>query len=278
MTSPVPAASSLLSARDPAPVTVSNPSGRSPVLLTVEHAGRAVPAILGDLGVEPAGMDRHIAWDVGAAALGEALSALLDAPLLCQPYSRLVIDCNRPFEAPDLIPEVSDGTPVPANRGLGDAARRRRFEAIHQPFHRAVAQVLDERAARGVSTLLVSLHSFTPMLAVEGRQRPWQLGLLHGRDARLAEVLMNAFVQRNPGICCAFNEPYTIDCISDYTVPVHGEARGLPNVLLEIRNDEIADGEGRARWAAMLATALSAAAQDLAGPAAHRPPPSLPEP
>lgn len=279
-TPPVSPAGSLLSDRDAAPFSILNPSGRSHILLTVEHAGRAVPSALGDLGIPASEMERHIAWDIGAAALGGQLSALLDAPLLCQPYSRLVIDSNRPLDAPDLVPEVSDGTLVPANCGLSDADRCQRYDEIHQPFHHAVSKVLDERAESGTPTLLVSLHSFTKMLAVEGRERPWKLGILHGSDARLAEALMNEFAKRFPAVCCAFNEPYTIDYISDYSVPVHGEARGLPNVLLEIRNDEIADAPGRARWASMLAAALSAAAESLAPmpvPAAQQSSPSSPE-
>ncbi len=246
----------LLGAADPAPVEIVNPDGRGPLALICEHAGRAVPAALGDLGIAAEAFDRHIAWDVGAAGVARRLSALLDAPLALQPYSRLVVDCNRPFDAPDAIPAVSDGTAIPANAGLPDAARRARFDAIHAPFHAAVGGMLDRRAG---PTALVMIHSFTPRLRTEGVARPWALGVLHFRDDRLARALMAEALRLRPGLSAAFNEPYGCDDLSDYAAPVHGEGRGLPYALLEIRNDLIADASGQADWAGFLAEALTAA-------------------
>jgi len=249
----------VLSPHDPDPVAIVNPDGKSVFLLTCEHAGRAIPKRLGDLGIPRADMDRHIAYDVGAETLSRRLSARLDAPLVMQRYSRLVVDCNRPFEAVDCFPEASDGTTVPANVGLGQQAQRQRFDEIHQPFHRAVAALLDRRAAEAKPTTLVSVHSFTPRLQ-GGSPRPWFVGALSNRDDSFAQRFLAAFRAAHPEIPCAHNEPYVVDDLSDYTIPVHGEARGLPYLLLEIRNDLILDRDGQQRWAALVADALAAAA------------------
>lgn len=270
-------AGALLGPSDPPPVEVVNEAGRSRILLICEHAGRAVPEALGRLGLPDAAFERHIAWDIGAEGVARRLSALLDAPLVMQRYSRLVVDCNRPFAAPDAIPEVSDTTEVPGNRGLTEADRRARFAAIHTPFHDTVAALLDAltAAATGSATgagpgtepqpgpVPVMVHSFTPMLWREGRPRPWHLGLLHGPDDRLAQPLMAAVRARRPALELAFNQPYSCSDLTDYSVPVHAGARGLPHVLLEIRNDLIATPEGQQDWAALLAEALREAAAPL---------------
>lgn len=249
----------LLSARDPLPVVTVNADGRSRFVLSCEHAGRVIPERLGDLGVAQPDMDRHIAWDVGAEGVSRRLSALLDAPLVLQRYSRLVIDCNRPFDAPDCFPEVSDGTPVPGNLGLIERDRRQRFDEIHQPFHRELARLLDRRATFDrPAAILVAVHSFTPRL-VGGAPRPWQLGVLSNRDSSFAKLFLTAFQARNPGMRSSHNEPYLVEDQTDYTIPVHGEARGLPHLLLEIRNDLISDAEGQRKWAALIADALIAA-------------------
>ena len=243
----------ILSGGDPEPVETVNLGGASTFLLTCEHAGRAVPSRLGDLGVKSSEFDRHIAYDIGAEGLARMLSSLLDAPLFLQRYSRLVVDCNRPFEAPDCIPEISDGTVVPANKALSQASRRQRYLEIHAPFHRAVGAFLDRREAR-TPTILISVHSFTPRLA--GKDRTWLVGALSNQDRTFADRFLSDFVAANPGIAAAHNEPYVVDDMSDYTIPVHGEARGIPHVLLEIRNDQIATPEGQAIWAQLLSDVL----------------------
>jgi len=248
----------VLSPRDPEPVELVNAGGVSPFVLSCEHAGRAIPENLGDLGVQAADMERHIAYDIGAEGVSRRLSAALDAPLVLQRYSRLVIDCNRPFDAPDCMPAVSDGTAVPANAGLAEEARRQRFAAIHEPFHDTLAGLLDRRGEAGQPAVLVSVHSFTPRLK-GGPQRPWALGVLSNRDDSFADAFLSAFQAANPNIISAHNEPYVVDDLSDYTIPVHGERRGLPHLLLEIRNDLIADEAGQSRWAKLVAEALVAA-------------------
>ena len=234
-------------------------AGRSAIVLTCEHAGRILPRSLGDLGLNAPEMDRHIAYDIGAAGLSRMLAERLDAPLLMQRYSRLVVDCNRPFDGSDCFPEVSDGTMIPANHGLSEDDRRERYRQIHVPFHRAVSAVISGRLADGFPVVLVSVHSFTQQMASTGDIRTCDLGLLFNRDPRFSHALMDAITGQEPDLRVEFNTPYSVDDQSDYTVPVHGEANGIPHVLLEIRNDLIAAEAGQRRWTDILAAALEAA-------------------
>lgn len=259
-----PAKPRVLSQNDPEPFEIVNAGGRSRVVLLCEHAGRVVPATLGDLGIAPSEFDRHIAYDIGAEGVSRRLSELLDAPLALQPYSRLVVDCNRTFDTVDCVPEVSDTTPIPANTGLSQAERRARYDEIHQTFHRQVKRLLDTRAEPD-RTVLVTIHSFTPRLLETGRDRPWELGLLYMRDDRFARRLMPAIQARRPRLAAAFNEPYRGSELSDYAIPVHGESRGIEHVLIEIRNDLIASREGQGEWAAFLADAIRDATTGQAG-------------
>jgi predicted N-formylglutamate amidohydrolase len=249
----------LSSDRDPAPAGVANPNGGAVFVLTCEHAGRHVPAGLRDLGIPAAEMDRHIAYDIGAEGLARRLADALDAPLVLQRFSRLVVDCNRPFDAPDCFPSVSDGTRVPANEKLSEQERRRRFEEIHQPFHRAVARLLDRRASTATPAILISIHSFTPQLT-GGETRPWLVGALSNRDPRFAERFVALFRAAHPDTSCAHNEPYVVDDHTDYTIPIHGEKRGLPHLLLEMRNDMIGDAMGQERWSRLIADSRTGAA------------------
>jgi predicted N-formylglutamate amidohydrolase len=244
----------LLAPTDPAPAELVAPDAGAPLVLVCEHGGRLLPRALAAAAPAPRDMARHIAWDVGAAALARGLAAALRAPLALQPYSRLVIDCNRPRHAPDLAPAVSDGTPVPFNRALGEADLDARWQSIHRPFHAAVAGLLDARGP----VALAAIHSFTPRLR-GGPPRPMMAGLLARADLRLAEALRASLLAAEPGLAVALNAPYRIEDDSDYTLPVHGEARGLPNVLIEVRNDLIAGPDGVARWTGLLARALGEA-------------------
>lgn len=255
----------LLQAGDPGPVEWVNSAGRSSIFLTCEHAGRTVPADLGDLGIPAEEMDRHIAYDVGAEGVARGLAERLDAALVLQRYSRLVIDCNRPFEAKDCIVTTSDGTVVPANADIPDLDRRRRYVEIHQPLHEAIAVALDQRQAAGKPLFLVSVHSFTPVMRATGAVRDFELGLLYNLDARLAERLAETFRAANPDLTVRLNEPYHVDDVSDYTIPVHGEKRGIPHVLLEVRNDLINDTRGQQEWADRLAGPLRLAADRIEG-------------
>lgn len=245
----------MLSQADPAVVTVTNRGGASPLLLIGDHAGRAVPRRLSGLGLAPPAMDLHIAWDIGVAGLGRLLARRLDACFLAQAYSRLVIDCNRrPGEA-SSIAQVSDGVVVPGNSDLDpDQAEARRLE-IYQPYQDAIAEELDRRSAAGEACVLVSLHSFTPVFA--GQARPWRMGVLHRGDSAFSAAVL-ARLQGELRDQVGDNQPYRMD-ETDNTVPLHVDARGIDYVELEVRQDLIAEPNGQAWAAEVIARALSAA-------------------
>jgi predicted N-formylglutamate amidohydrolase len=249
----------LLGHDDPAPFSVVHVEGLSPYVLLADHAGQRVPRRLRDLGLPRAELDRHIGWDIGIAGVTRHLAALLDAHAILQTYSRLVIDCNRPLASPTLIPEVSDHTVIPGNAGLSAAQRRQRIEEIHAPYHAHIDKVLDGRGDQGRPTLLVMMHSFTPVMA--GAQRPWHAGVLYHRDTRLAHALLQA-LREEGDLVVGDNQPYLVSDTSDYAVPVHGEGRGLLHVELEIRQDLIADEVGQQAWAQRLARVFKAMAAD----------------
>lgn len=231
-------------------VAVRNRRGRGAFVLACEHASNHVPPGYRGLGLDDAALERHIAWDIGACALAERLAALLDAPLVHATHSRLLIDLNRDPAAPDSIVERSEDTAIPGNHGLAPGERLRRRQWLYEPFHAALAGVLDERAAASRPTALVSIHSFTPTYL--GQSRPWHAGLIFRDDRRLSEPLLAA-LQRDRDLCVGVNQPYGPGDGVYHTIGRHGEGRGLPCAMLEVRNDQIADAEGQARWAARLA-------------------------
>jgi predicted N-formylglutamate amidohydrolase len=238
----------LLGTDEPPPVELVNAGGQSSAVLVCDHAANRVPRRLGCLGLSAVQLADHIGWDPGAADVARRLSALLDAPLVLSGYSRLVIDCNRPLRSAGSIAEQSDGVPVPGNRGLSPWERESRINALYRPYHDAIDRLLDGRTRR--PSLLLSIHSFTPVL--NGRPRPWHIGISHWRDRRLA-ALMLGVLARSGDFTVGDNAPYPIDADIDYTLPVHGEGRGLPGVMIEIRQDGIRTAAGTAAWAARLA-------------------------
>jgi predicted N-formylglutamate amidohydrolase len=246
----------LLDPDEPDPVALDNETGSSIFFLTCDHAGRAFPRRLGRLGLPESETLRHIAWDIGIGAVGQRLSRLLDAAVVLQTYSRLVIDCNRDPDVPSSIPEISETTEIPGNRGLGEEARAARVEAIFRPYHNRIAAALDRRAAETRESVLVALHSFTPVF--KGVSRPWQVAVLFNRDRRLAHSLAE-LLRAEGNLFVGENEPYAVSDLTDYTVPVHGERRGLLHVEIEIRQDLIADSAGQKEWAERLARLLPAA-------------------
>ena len=251
-------AESVLGPEDPAPFALFNAAGTSPFLLIGDHAGSAVPSHLKLLGLQPDDLGRHIAIDIGVLGLGQALALLLDAPFVHQPYSRLVIDCNRLPARPDAIPEVSDGTPIPGNRHLSDRARDARAAAIHRPYHAAIAALLDTRLATAQETILLSLHSFTPEM--DGVARPWDVGVLHGSGrTRFAHALRDALADQ-ADLIVGDNEPYAMD-ETDYTIPFHAFARDLRYAEIEVRQDLVGNPSGQEAWATRLAVAARRAAE-----------------
>ena len=259
----VPEIPKLLGAGDPPPVRVLRPEGRSRFLLTADHAGRAIPRRLGDLGLPENERMRHIAWDIGIAGVTELLSGALDATAVLQAYSRLVIDCNRRPEWPSSIPTISELTAIPGNEGLSSEEREARRREIFQPYHEKIAALLDRRSAAGRPTVLVAMHSFTPVF--KGVARTVEAGILYNpndRDTRLPAILLD-LLRAEGDLVVGDNQPYAITDSSDYTVPVHGEGRALPHVEIEIRQDLIADAGGQVAWAARLAHVLPLAAARL---------------
>lgn len=252
----------LLGADDPDPVWIANAAGASNLLLTCDHAGLQVPAALGSLGVSAADMRRHIACDIGVEALGRLLAEQLDAVCIGQRYSRLVIDCNREPGSEGSIAEISDGTRIPGNLGLTAAQAATRRSEIFDPYHARIVAELDARRERRQPCALILLHSFTPVW--DGIARPWHIGLLYNRDARLARTLQQALQQQNAAdLLVGDNQPYSGSDGTDYALNRYGEARGLPYVELEIRQDLIGDSNGQQRWAERLARALPVAVSAL---------------
>jgi len=243
----------LLGVSDTPPVFELNATSRSPFLFTSDHYGRLIPKPLGDLGLPETELTRHIAWDIGIAGVADRLSNMLGAHLIAQRYSRLVIDCNRPPRVASSIPRLSEATTIPGNEGLSreDAELRRR--AIFDPYHRRIDEVIDRRLAAKQPTILVSLHSFTPVYA--GVRRPWHIGTLYHRDKALPPLLLKA-LRAEGDLVVGDNEPYAVSDETDHTIPVHGEARGLTNSGIEIRQDLIADQSAQQQWAERLACIL----------------------
>ncbi|MEO7386422.1 MAG: N-formylglutamate amidohydrolase [Gammaproteobacteria bacterium] len=240
-----------------------------PVLLACDHACPRVPAALGDLGLARPEFSRHIAFDIGAADLTRILAGLLEVPAILSGYSRLVVDCNRHLHDPSAFPEISDGVVIPGNRALNAEARTDRVAALYRPYHDAIASALDDL---GPAPGLIAVHSFTPRL--DGFVRPWHVGILWDRDDRLAVPLLGA-LRADGRLCVGDNEPYSGRHPSGYTMDTHAEARGLPHVSIEVRQDLLATPDGISHWATLLASALRPILHGRFGAAAH---PDVPTP
>lgn len=241
----------LLAQDEPSPVEVLRETGSSDLLLAADHAGRLIPRALGRLGVSEAELLRHIAWDIGIEGVTRRLSDALDATAILQRYSRLVIDCNRDPSVPSSMPTISERTDIPGNRNLTDQERAARIAEIFTPYHDRIRALLDERAAR--RTVVVAMHSFTPTF--KGESRSMQVGVLYNRDARLANIMLD-LLRAEGDLVVGDNAPYAVSDVTDYTVPVHAERRGLPHVEIEIRQDLIAHEAGQADWAGRFARLL----------------------
>jgi len=255
----------LLQPDEPSPVIVERASNGSPFVFTCEHAGTRLPRRLGDLGLDEAELHRHIAWDIGARDLARALRTRLDATLVAQIYSRLVIDCNRPLRVASSIPAVSENTEIPGNLKLTENAAQIRRREIFEPYHEAIRGELDQRERAGLKSVLVSVHSFTPVF--KGVARRWHIGVLFNRYRGYADQLIGLLAEQRD-LSVAENRPYSVSDDTDYTIPVHGERRGIPHVMLEIRNDLIADRSGQLEWAERLADLLPRAHAALRQPGA----------
>lgn len=238
------------------PVITVNAKSDSPFVLVCEHAGRRIPQSLGTLGLLERDLTRHIAWDIGAEGVARNLAELLAAPLVLQRYSRLVYDCNRPPDASDAIPAVSENTDIPANQKLTPAEKLARIREIYRPFHDALATILDGRASQGLASVVVTIHSFTPIY--KGVRRQLDLGILHDHDRRFADAMLARLGSINE-IKVRRNEPYGPQDGVCHTLNLHAGVRGLRHAMIEIRNDLIGEEAGQMAWAHKLAGILTAA-------------------
>jgi predicted N-formylglutamate amidohydrolase len=246
----------LLADDEPGPVFEERPEGRSNFVIVVDHAGARIPRSLENLGLPDSELTRHIAWDIGALGLARLVSASLDAPLVAQNYSRLVIDCNRDPGVETSIPRLSELVSIPGNFDLSDAEIAARRTEIFEPYHARIRALLDERKAAGRRTILVAQHSMTDQY--KGSKRDMHAAVLYNRDRRFAGLVLE-MLRRERDLTVADNEPYFVSDETDYSVPQHGEVRGLPHVEIEIRQDLIKEEEGQAAWAERVARALRAA-------------------
>jgi predicted N-formylglutamate amidohydrolase len=255
MSDPEPSgAAGLLQPGDPPPFEIDHPERQARLLLICDHASRAVPRALDRLGLSDADLLRHIGWDIGAAEVTRRLGERLGAPAVLAGYSRLVIDCNRGLGDPSSIPEVSDGVVVPGNAGLTPAARVARVAACFRPYHEAIAASLAPFASRGVAPVVISIHSFTPVM--NGLERPWHVGVLWNHDPRVPVPLIAGLAAADPRRVVGDNQPYSAREPAGYSIRTHAEAAGLPHAAIEIRQDLIDTPAGAEFWAEAIADAL----------------------
>jgi predicted N-formylglutamate amidohydrolase len=255
-----PAPADLLQQGEPPPFEVASLKGGSPFVVTCDHAGRGLPRALGSLGLSAKQLASHIAWDIGAGGVARRLAALLDAVVVWQRYSRLVIDCNRPLGAVDSIATRSEATDIPGNQNVGQDEAEARARGIFHPYHDRIRRELERRAEAGRPSIFVAVHSFTPVYL--DVPRPWHVGVLYNRDARLAEPLLR-LLRREGDLVVGCNEPYAVSDVTDFSVVHHGEQRAIPHVELEIRQDLIADEAGQVAWAKRLARLLVTASKSI---------------
>ena len=237
----------LLTPDEPAPYQVINPEGNSKLVLVCDHASNRLPLVLGNLGLNNKHLASHIAWDPGAASLARALSARLDAPLVMSNYSRLVIDCNRHPCTADSIPVSSHGIVIPGNADLSAEDVDLRQKMLFTPYQDAICRILESRSSQAVRVL--SIHSFSPCIAAD--QRPWCIGVCYRLYAGWAMEWLTALRMRvaEP---VGDNQPYRIEQEIDYTLPVQCEARKIPCIMLEIRQDKLLDQGAVFQWSELI--------------------------
>lgn len=245
----------LIGPDDPAPVNLINENGSARLLLVGDHAGRSIPKHMGLLGLEPSALDQHIAYDIGTRSLIERLSAIFDAPAVMSEYSRLLVDCNRHLHDPSAFPEVSDDTPVPANKDLSEDDKMLRAQSFYQPYRAAIDAALAKFEKRQQIPAFISIHSFTS--SMNGFQRPWHVGVLWGDDPRMPLPVLENLRAHPDQLCVGDNEPYSGRHPTNFTINRHAESAGLPHVSFEIRQNLIDSEQGVNYWADVLASTLA---------------------
>jgi predicted N-formylglutamate amidohydrolase len=243
----------LLDADEPAAFQEFQKAGRSEFLIVVDHASSRIPRSLANLGLTDAELKRHIAWDIGALGVAQGVAKILDAPLVSQAYSRLVIDCNRDPKVPSSIPQVSESSEIPGNIGLSAAQIASRRTEIFDPYHERIRASIDARIGAGRPVFLVAQHTMTDVY--KGVRRNMHAAVLYNRDRRFAGLVLD-MLRRDSNLIVADNEPYFVSDETDYTIPHHAETRALPHVEIEIRQDLVSGEKDQAEWAERIARAV----------------------
>lgn len=244
----------LLGPSDPPPFEFVDRRGSAGCLVVADHAGNAVPASLQGLGLAQDVFNEHIAVDIGSRATAVLLAERLGASLVLGNYSRLVVDLNRNLDDPTAFIPVSDGVVVPGNQHLDAEDKKQRGDSIYRPYHDAIDSLIDDFLGRGTVPVMISVHSFTPVLL--NQHRPWHIGVLWDKDPRIALPLLER-LRQNRALIVGDNEPYSGRHYADHTVDHHGEGRGLANVSIELRQDLLCDTADVEHWTSLLAEALS---------------------
>jgi predicted N-formylglutamate amidohydrolase len=243
----------LLAADEPPAFQEFQLDGRSDFIIVADHAGARIPRRLANLGLPDSELQRHIAWDIGALSVARRTAQALDAPLVAQNYSRLVIDCNRDPKVASSIPRISELREIPGNLGLSTVEVAARRAEIFEPYHRRIRELIDARQAAGRRVILVAQHTMTDVY--KGDRREMHAAVLYNRDRRFAGLMLD-MMRRDRHLIVADNEPYFVSDETDYTIPHHAEARSLPHVEIEIRQDLVSDETGQTEWAVRVARAL----------------------
>ncbi len=245
---------------DPAPVSVLHGDATQPILLIADHAGKAVPHAMNNLGLNEDDLDRHIAWDPGAATVAISLAQRWQATAVLAQYSRLIVDPNRPLGDSGAMPATSDGTVIPANQTLSATERTRRADLFYFPYHTAIDREIARLRLAGPGPMILSIHSFTPHYGDE--DRPWHVGVMSAADRRLAERLLDSLTAKND-LVVGDNQPYSgVDL--GYTLRLHGGSQGLANAQIEIRQDLLTKDKDTEHWIDILDDAVSPLIDDLA--------------
>lgn len=249
----------LIGAGDPAPYSVYNQSGAARVLIVCDHASPAIPKAMNQLGLADWVLERHVAFDIGAASVARTLAQRLDAPAVLSGYSRLIVDPNRPLDDTTAFIQVNDGIAIPGNLQLSEDEKQLRIQSFFEPYHSAIAERLDAFRTRGITPAMVAIHSCTPVF--DQVVRRWHVGVMWDKDHRVAVPLIRE-LNKVDGVCVGENEPYSGKDPHDYTLDHHAEAAGLPYVGIEVRQDLVNTDDGARRWAGVLADALESILTD----------------
>ena len=241
---------------------IVNPDSRTPLLILCDHASNRMPTELDNLGLDDAQLARHIAWDIGAESIARHLADRFNARLVLATFSRLVIDLNRFPHDPASIPEVSDGTPIPGNRGLDAAAKQARVDRYFRPYHQRIATEIEALTRLRAAPLVLSIHTMTDRLT-EGPARPQQITVCRTEDDRWSLPVLQT-LRSDPEVIVGDNEPYAVDIGEDYTIPEHAISRNLPWLQMEFRQDLVATPEGAVAWADRFAPALERVLTEIA--------------